>query len=81
LAALGLLFQVSFTTDLTTAGEITALGLRGASPLTIFAVAVISGLFSNRAYDWLRGLVASGSSPRPTRPGTTATPPPASDEL
>jgi hypothetical protein len=80
LAALGLLFQVSFTTDLTTAAEITALGLRGASPLTIFAVAVISGLFSNRVYDWLRGLLAASSSPRPTRPGAMATPPPATDE-
>ena len=70
LAALGLLFQVSFTTDLTTATAVTALGLRGASPFTIFSVAIISGLFSNKLYDWLRGMLTSAAAPRPSRPGT-----------
>lgn len=72
LAALGLLFQVSFTTDLTQNGEISGLGLKGANPLTIFAVAVIAGLFSNRIYDWLRRRVESTASPQPARPGAAA---------
>lgn len=72
LAALGLLFQVSFTTDLTQDSQISALGLRGASPLTIFAVALITGLFSNRMYDWLRRRVEPTASPQPARPGVAA---------
>lgn len=71
LAALALLFQVTFTTDLTAATDFAALGLRGADPLTIFAVAVISGLFSNRVYDWLRQIVGAGRK-TPTRPGEPA---------
>jgi len=70
LAALGLLFQVSFTTDLTAASDLSALGLRGANPLTIFAVAVISGLFSNRVYDWLRGIVGAAGSGSRSAPGS-----------
>jgi hypothetical protein len=70
LAALGLLFQVAFTTDLTSATDITSLGLRGATPFTIFSVAIISGLFSNKVYDWLRGLLTTAATPRPPRPGT-----------
>lgn len=80
LAALGILFQVSFTTDLTAATEFTALGLRGASPLTIFSVAVISGLFSNRVYDWLRQRIEPKANPRPPRPGAAASPAPAAEE-
>jgi hypothetical protein len=78
LALLGLLFQVSFTTDLTTSENFTSLGLRGAAPLTIFAVAIVSGLFSNLAFDWLRALIV-GQATAATRPPsrtTEPTPPP-----
>ena len=73
LAVVGLLFQVSFTADLAAATDISALGLRGASPLLIFAVSIITGLFSNKMFEWLRGLAgARVATMRPPAPAATA---------
>lgn len=73
LAVVGLLFQVSFTADLAAATDISALGLRGASPLLIFAVSIITGLFSNKMFEWLRGLAdARVATMRPPAPPAAA---------
>ncbi len=78
LAVVGLLFQVSFTADLSTATGISALGLRGASPILIFAVSIITGLFSNKMFEWLRGLAdARVATMRP--PAPEASPPASGD--
>lgn len=62
LSAIGLLSQVTFTKDLGTATGLTDLGLLGASPLLIFSVAILTGLFSNRVFDWLRSLAETATS-------------------
>jgi len=73
LSAIGLLSQVTFTKDLGGATGIADLGLLGASPLLLFSVAILTGLFSNRVFDWLRSLAdtaasatASPGAPNPT---------------
>ena len=78
LAVVGLLFQVSFTADLSTATGISALGLRGASPILIFAVSIITGLFSNKMFEWLRGLADARVATM--RPPTPEASPPASGD-
>jgi hypothetical protein len=77
-AALGLLFQVSFTQDLAAAGgSFGALGLRGASPMLIFSISIVTGLFSNLVFDWLRlRITATQTATR----STTAPSAPAEDK-
>lgn len=73
LCAVGLLAQVTFTRDLGTATGFPSLGLLGASPLLIFSVAILTGLFSNRVFDWLRSLADSTTASAGVRPSTTTT--------
>jgi len=61
LAAVGLLSQVTFTKDLGSATGIGSLGLMGASPMLVFSVAILFGLFSNKVFDWLRSIASSTS--------------------
>jgi hypothetical protein len=81
-AAMGLMFQVSFTADLSaTGGNVGTLGLRGASPLLIFAIAILTGLFSNLIFDWLRSRInATAAGTRQAQPTTKTTPPPEGQE-
>jgi hypothetical protein len=79
LCALGLLAQVTFTKDLATATGFADLGLLGASPLLIFSVAILSGLFSNRLFDWLRG-IATGTTASARTTTSTAAPSPVEDD-
>ena len=72
LCAIGLLSQLTFTRDLSTATGLTNLGLVGASPMLTFSVAILTGLFSNRVFDWLRSLAESTTSTAGIRPGTGA---------
>ena len=76
-AAVGLLFQMSFTSDLSGATSISALGLRGASPMLIFAVSIVTALFSNRVFEWLRGMAGAsagaGAARRPANQGARGT--------
>jgi hypothetical protein len=76
-AAMGLMFQVSFTADLSaTGGTAGTLGLRGASPLLIFAIAILTGLFSNLIFDWLRTRInATAASTGKAQPAARTTPP------
>ncbi len=77
LAAIGLLMQVSFASDLSSGAGIAGLGLRDAGPMLIFSVAILTGLFSNRVFDWLRKLTqdkTGGSSGQTAAPGQPATP-------
>jgi hypothetical protein len=62
LSAIGLLAQVTFTKDFSNATGLPDLGLLGASPLLLFAVAILTGLFSNRVFDWLRSLADTATS-------------------
>jgi len=72
LTAMSFLFQVSFTSDLKDATDLSAMGLRGASLLLIFGVAIFTGLFSNRVFDWLRARAQAPNSPlTPTAPAPT----------
>jgi hypothetical protein len=73
LCAIGLLAQVTFTRDLSTSTGFPSLGLLGASPLLIFSVAILTGLFSNRVFDWLRSLADSTTASAGVRPSTTTT--------
>ena len=73
LCAIGLLAQVTFTRALGTASGFPSLGLLGASPLLIFSVAILTGLFSNRVFDWLRSLADSTTASAGVRPSTTTT--------
>ena len=76
LAAVGLLMQVSFSADLSQGGGIGALGLRGASPLLIFSIAILTGMFSNRVFDWLRAFAQAqtgGPAPSPSDVKTSPT--------
>ena len=73
LCAVGLLAQVTFTRDLATSTGFPSLGLLGASPLLIFSVAILTGLFSNRVFDWLRSLADSTTASAGVRPSTTTT--------
>jgi hypothetical protein len=69
LAAAGFLTQVRFTLDSTAKGDVSELGLLGASPLLMFGIAIVTGLFSNRMFDWLKGIatqVTGASGPRPS---------------
>ena len=62
--------------------ELSDLGLLGASPLLMFSVAILTGLFSNRVFDWLRSVADSTTaSARTTTTATTTdtTPLPAED--
>jgi hypothetical protein len=70
LAVAGLLTQVRFTNDTAAANSIASLGLLGASPLFTFATAIVTGLFSNRMYEWLRDTALGATVPK--------SPPPAS---
>lgn len=81
LAAAALLFQVSFTGDLSAATDLRALGLRGASPLLIFAIAIITGMFSNKVFEWLRGLAGARAAVAPPRPSTPAKTPEPEDKV
>ena len=72
LAAVGLLSQVTFTKDLGSATGIGSLGLMGASPMLVFSVAILAGLFSNRVFDWLRSIAGS----TPVAPVSSAKPSP-----
>lgn len=79
LCAVGLLSQVMFTKDLTTSTSFTNLGLLGASPLLMFSVAILTGLFSNRVFDWLRSLADSTTAAAGAKP-TNTTPVPADED-
>jgi hypothetical protein len=55
IAAVGLLSQLTLTKNLNDAGNgFSDLGLRGADPLLFFSIMILTGLFSNRLFDWLR---------------------------
>jgi hypothetical protein len=76
LCAVGLMSQVTFTKDLSTSTGFSNLGLLGASPLLMFSVAILTGLFSNRVFDWLRSVADSTTaSARTTTTTTTNTTP------
>jgi hypothetical protein len=62
LCAVGFLSQVTFTKRLSAATTIADLGLLGGSPLLIFSVAILTGLFSNRVFDLLRSMANSATS-------------------
>lgn len=70
LASAGFLAQVRFTMDQDAiTAETNTLGLLGAPPLLIFAVAIVTGLFSNLFYDWLRDTATRVTTTRaPARP-------------
>ncbi len=59
IAAVGLLSQFTFAKSLNDATGFSDLGLRGADPLLFFSVMILTGLFSNRLFDWLRGFAES----------------------
>jgi hypothetical protein len=60
IAAVGLLSQFTLTKNLNEAsGGFSDLGLRGADPLLFFSIMILTGLFSNRLFDWLRGFAES----------------------
>jgi hypothetical protein len=55
IAAVGLLSQFTLTKNLNEASSgFSDLGLRGADPLLFFSIMIMTGLFSNRLFDWLR---------------------------
>ncbi len=79
LAAISLLYQISVSPDLSAAADISSLGLRGASPMLLFGVSILTGLFSNRVFDWLRGL-ARAREEAPASAATAAATQPARGE-
>jgi hypothetical protein len=76
LASAGFLAQVRFTMDQdAVTPETHTLGLLGAPPLLIFAVAIVTGLFSNLFYDWLKDTATRVTASRaPARPDPTEQP-------
>ena len=79
LCAVGLMAQVTFTKDLATTTGFANLGLLGASPLLIFSIAILTGLFSNRVFDWLRSVAESTTASAGTKPANAAPAPPADE--
>lgn len=73
LAAIGLLMQVSFSSDLSAGAGISSLGLKDAQPLLIFSVAILTGLFSNKVFDWLRRLATAQTGTSRQDAATTRT--------
>lgn len=60
IAAVGLLSQFTLTKNLNEADSgFSDLGLRGADPLLFFSIMILTGLFSNRLFDWLRAFAES----------------------
>ena len=60
IAAVGLLSQFTLTKNLNDASSgFSDLGLRGADPLLFFSIMILTGLFSNRLFDWLRAFAES----------------------
>ena len=72
LCAVGLLSQVTFTNDLGSVTGISNMGLLGASPLLIFSVAILTGLFSNRVFDWLKSVANPTAPPAPASAPTAS---------
>jgi len=55
IAAVGLLSQFTLAKNLNeTSNGFADLGLRGADPLLFFSIMILTGLFSNRLFDWLK---------------------------
>ena len=79
LCAIGLMAQVTFTRDIATTTGFANLGLLGASPLLIFSVAILTGLFSNRVFDWLRSVADSTTASAGTKPANASPAPPADE--
>ena len=54
IAAVGLMSQFTLTKNLSESTGVSSLGLRGADPLLLFSIVILTGLFSNRVFDWLK---------------------------
>jgi hypothetical protein len=71
LAAAGFLSQVRLAQD--APGDVSNLALVAASALLLFAIAIVTALFSNRMFDWLKDPVTrvrrAASPPAPEEPG------------
>jgi hypothetical protein len=65
MAAVALMSQFTFVGDLNEASGFSDLGLRDADPLLIFGMAIVTGLFSNRVFDWLKDVTQGPSERRP----------------
>ena len=65
MAAVALISQFTFVTDLNEASGFSDLGLRDADPLLIFGMAIVTGLFSNRVFDWLKEVTQGPAERRP----------------
>lgn len=65
MAAVALMSQFTFVTDLNEASGFSDLGLRDADPLLIFGMAIVTGLFSNRVFDWLKEATQGPAERRP----------------
>ena len=65
IAAVGFMSQFTFTKNLNESTGFSDLGLRGADPLLIFSVAILTGLFSNRVFDWLKEIAQGATTGKP----------------
>jgi hypothetical protein len=65
IAAIGFMSQFTFTKNLNEASGFSNLGLRGADPLLIFSVAILTGLFSNRVFEWLKEIAQGAANGKP----------------
>jgi|RhiMethySRZTD1v2_1073278.scaffolds.fasta_scaffold06407_10 hypothetical protein len=73
IAAVGLLSQFTLTKNLNEASNgFSDLGLRGADPLLFFSIMILTGLFSNRLFDWLRAFAESKTATQ-AKPGGAPT--------
>jgi hypothetical protein len=65
IAAVGLLSQFTFTRTLSESTGFSSLGLRGADPLLLFSIVILTGLFSNRVFDWLKEVAQGVTTAKP----------------
>ena len=58
-------YVLNFTKNLNEAAGFPDLGLRGADPLLLFSIVILTGLFSNRVFDWLKDVAQGVTTAKP----------------